>query len=87
MLGPPPPLPFESSISFPDLPQVTDPNGHVLSKMPGWQEGRITSSVLSPNTKEKEALCPLHLPRGGDAAALPGGFSSWGVRTLTWPGP
>ena len=35
-------------------------------------EGRITRSVLSPNKKEKEALCPLHWPRSpwGAATAL-----------------
>lgn len=58
---PPPPHPFESSISFPDLPRVTDPHGHILSKMPRWWEGGITSSVLSANT----ARSPLHLPWGG----------------------
>lgn len=65
---PSPPHPFESSISFPDLPRVTDPHGRVLSKMPRWWEGRITRSVLSANTRGRGPR-PLHLPWGGGAAA------------------
>lgn len=75
--------PFESSISSPDLPRVTDRNGRVLSKMPAL-EGRITRSVLSPNKQEKEALCPPRWPRSPRG---PQDLAIWGSQLPPAPSP
>lgn len=76
--------PFESSISFPELPRVTDPHGRVLSKMPRWGEGRITRSVLSANTRGKEAPAPASAVGRGRSSS-PGGMQGGGHRFAQTP--
>lgn len=61
--SPPLPYPFEGSGS-----SLGHRPAGVLREMPWWPEGRITSSVLSPN-KGWPPLCPPHRPRSASQVA------------------
>lgn len=69
-----PPHPFESSISFPDLPRVTDRNGRISARCP--RGGRAGSQALfclqTRRRRRPPAPCICHGEEA--AAAASGGF-------------
>ena len=84
-LPPSPHHPFESSISSPDLPRVTDRNGRVLSKMPGagGQDNKVC--FVSKQEGKGSPLPPAlaSVPLGGcNGSVLRSGAASCPQRPL-----